>query len=100
MKKKVYSFRPLAGLSCINRDEMCADEYAMLNMFPSPRGVELHKPMWCDAILAEINSGFRPLAGLSCINLESKDITSIVDGVISFRPLAGLSCINQRSLIR
>ena len=38
------SFRPLAGLSCINLvtgvDE---DDYVFLE-FPSPRGVELHKP--------------------------------------------------------
>ena len=37
--------------------------------FPSPRGVELHKPN--DFLYSEwpmISSRFRPLAGLSCIN--------------------------------
>ena len=37
--------------------------------FPSPRGVELHKP-YIDATekITQLNR-FRPLAGLSCINL-------------------------------
>ena len=38
------SFRPLAGLSCINlgaRYEWWRNE----KEFPSPRGVELHKPL-------------------------------------------------------
>ena len=63
----IYSFRPLAGLSCINLNLVSADSRAVLcfrplaglscinlpvscnlvslyKMFPSPRGVELHKP--------------------------------------------------------
>ena len=37
--------------------------------FPSPRGVELHKPGRTLTIQSSAPSGFRPLAGLSCINL-------------------------------
>ena len=37
-------FRPLAGLSCINLWDV-SDGYAPSSLeFPSPRGVELHKP--------------------------------------------------------
>ena len=36
--------------------------------FPSPRGVELHKPMISVMILPILALSFRPLAGLSCIN--------------------------------
>ena len=88
--------------------------------FPSPRGVELHKP-WCGGVLAEINLSFRPLAGLSCINreqhirlyrrrvgaefpsprgveLHKPRSRSLSLGprirATCFRPLAGLSCIN------
>ena len=37
------SFRPLAGLSCINRVRHIVGELLGVG-FPSPRGVELHKP--------------------------------------------------------
>ena len=40
----LVSFRPLAGLSCINLAGQYADAVARLFQFPSPRGVELHKP--------------------------------------------------------
>ena len=44
---KVYrgkaSFRPLAGLSCINHHIQNLKSQLTF-MFPSPRGVELHKP--------------------------------------------------------
>ena len=38
-------FRPLAGLSCINLDYMCEQGRWEEVKFPSPRGVELHKPI-------------------------------------------------------
>ena len=40
----VPSFRPLAGLSCINHECTDYDVYVYAQEFPSPRGVELHKP--------------------------------------------------------
>ena len=36
--------------------------------FPSPRGVELHKPEDVIEVVAALVHCFRPLAGLSCIN--------------------------------
>ena len=65
----IYCFRPLAGLSCINRT------------------------MYIVSSLTA--TGFRPLAGLSCINLGHG--VAHADGALreGFRPLAGLSCINQ-----
>ena len=66
---KFLRFRPLAGLSCINRN-MYSTLYASLEfLFPSPRGVELHKP-WnaYDPVRRTHIMSFRPLAGLSCIN--------------------------------
>ena len=36
--------------------------------FPSPRGVELHKPPLCRMQGSALAHCFRPLAGLSCIN--------------------------------
>ena len=38
------SFRPLAGLSCINLGKRLEDIDRDELKFPSPRGVELHKP--------------------------------------------------------
>ena len=61
--------------------------------FPSPRGVELHKPMVHWGRYTQAILGFRPLAGLSCINLEYYHPKVIF--LESFRPLAGLSCINR-----
>ena len=40
----LVSFRPLAGLSCINLI-MTAPARFVEVQFPSPRGVELHKPI-------------------------------------------------------
>ena len=111
----IHSFRPLAGLSCINtvytplserevkgfpsprgvelhKPVIIPRELIGAAKFPSPRGVELHKPT-CVARSSCICHGFRPLAGLSCINL--KKLNAIVQDVLSFRPLAGLSCINN-----
>ena len=68
--------------------------------FPSPRGVELHKPRKIKRIInGRLYDSFRPLAGLSCINLrglisKGKDIR-----LPCFRPLAGLSCINLVSFL-
>ena len=39
------SFRPLAGLSCINLlPSLLVHIWLVGLLFPSPRGVELHKP--------------------------------------------------------
>ena len=38
-------FRPLAGLSCINLAAWSVTRRASFSAFPSPRGVELHKPL-------------------------------------------------------
>ena len=38
------SFRPLAGLSCLNQTQYSSDDIVCIGEFPSPRGVELHKP--------------------------------------------------------
>ena len=67
LKAEAKRFRPLAGLSCINRRraERLAD--GLGHKFPSPRGVELHK-RFIYLILFIFSSSFRPLAGLSCIN--------------------------------
>ena len=61
--------------------------------FPSPRGVELHKPGQVRRSPLLRSTGFRPLAGLSCINPSARSMSLGVDPS-SFRPLAGLSCIN------
>ena len=64
-------FHPLVGLSCINlsheRLTSSADK-----VFPSPRGVELHKPPPRAGTRSPGSRGasFRPLAELSCINPE------------------------------
>ena len=39
------SFRPLAGLSCINLSLWMLLTVGELRAFPAPRGVELHKPL-------------------------------------------------------
>ena len=38
----ITGFRPLAGLSCINH--LTPHKITIIDKFPSPRGVELHKP--------------------------------------------------------
>ena len=43
------SFRPLAGLSCINPDGIDRPVAWWLIEFPSPRGAELHKPNMTEA---------------------------------------------------
>ena len=52
------SFRPLAGLSCINQaaKQAVAEQYGC--KFPSPRGVELHKPGCETARFALIKNEF------------------------------------------
>ena len=40
--RRVHRFRPLAGLSCINH--LTPHKITIIDKFPSPRGVELHKP--------------------------------------------------------
>ena len=61
-------FRPLAGLSCINRLYVQRGKMGG-SKFPSPRGVELHKPLHEVFYSYETEvCSFRPLAGLSCIN--------------------------------
>ena len=86
-------FRPLAGLSCINRLSS-ASYLKIATWFPSPRGVELHKPREDGTADAQMIASFRPLAGLSCINLCTfSRVFSLV--TLCFRPLAGLSCINH-----
>ena len=92
-------FRPLAGLSCINLPDNIADNYGNAIKFPSPRGVELHKPVLLPSTHGVIVS-FRPLAGLSCINLTMSLHTINAFQVCSFRPLAGLSCINPKGIGR
>ena len=62
------SFRPLAGLSCINRPPMRCWSCWTMPSFPSPRGVELHKPTYQGCLDYPSFRRFRPLAGLSCIN--------------------------------
>ena len=44
LRLRSVSFRPLAGLSCINPDTVGYVTYLTMREFPSPRGVELHKP--------------------------------------------------------
>ena len=86
-------FRPLAGLSCINREKEERVPHDV-GQFPSPRGVELHKPYRNVFMCVAVYKGcFRPLAGLSCINLGGKTRRKEKE-CLSFRPLAGLSCIN------
>ena len=70
------SFRPLAGLSCINRKGKSIYVPNQRLTFPSPRGVELHKPKAVTALIAKSTMGFRPLAGLSCINLLDTETTT------------------------
>ena len=48
------SFRPLAGLSCINLTREMREECTDYDEFPSPRGVELHKP--CEDVIDAIDS--------------------------------------------
>ena len=67
--------------------------------FPSPRGVELHKPGEYECLYdASSASRFRPLAGLSCINLAWLLPVGQIAALVGFRPLAGLSCINLGSI--
>ena len=69
-------------------------------VFPSPRGVELHKPRRLERLCAaRMRECFRPLAGLSCINRVVYTLYLAVI-VYSFRPLAGLSCINPGVLFK
>ena len=52
-------------------------------MFPSPRGVELHKPSGIRySLFMKKVTGFRPLAGLSCINHISP--RAVYDDVFEF----------------
>ena len=91
------SFRPLAGLSCINLARAVRPIRSRRITFPSPRGVELHKPPrepWRN--YTPPPRSFRPLAGLSCINLTYTEALYLLKR-LSFRPLAGLSCINLAS---
>ena len=115
-----FSFRPLAGLSCINQSFQIQSMLKILTReFPSPRGVELHKPSNNCRVCIEFCVCFRPLAGLSCINLISANnvllsnnefpsprgvelhkpsvplVRKNLNDYFSFRPLAGLSCINH-----
>ena len=85
-------FRPLAGLSCINLDYMCEQGRWEEVKFPSPRGVELHKPEDISEYEDLLADRFRPFVGLSCINLSRRLL--IKYDYPGFRPLAGLSCIN------
>ena len=65
--------------------------------FPSPRGVELHKPCPYRIVMTlRTFNCFRPLAGLSCINL--KKLSEERNLLFGFRPLAGLSCINLNQM--
>ena len=90
-----FSFRPLAGLSCINQSFQIQSMLKILTReFPSPRGVELHKPSNNCRVCIEFCVCFRPLAGLSCINLGLELAAHAAHGA-RFRPLAGLSCINH-----
>ena len=43
-------FRPLAGLSCINPFWDAEQAKNVSVVFPSPRGVELHKPLLTSTI--------------------------------------------------
>ena len=93
------SFRPLAGLSCINQSFQIQSMLKILTReFPSPRGVELHKPSNNCRVCIEFCVCFRPLAGLSCINLGLELAAHAAHGA-RFRPLAGLSCINRDTVI-
>ena len=67
----------------------------IITQFPSPRGVELHKP-YHNLSRSRLTNPyrFRPLAGLSCINLVVDAIKNQISELECFRPLAGLSCIN------
>ena len=59
--QQVQSFRPLAGISCVQYRKRRKDA---LSQFPSPRGDKL-----CPTGAAPSASGrcFRPLAGISCV---------------------------------
>ena len=90
----MHCFRPLAGLSCINLDYMCEQGRWEEVKFPSPRGVELHKPEDISEYEDLLADRFRPLAGLSCINPRLTRSCRLAH-YACFRPLAGLSCINR-----
>ena len=71
------SFRPLAGLSCINLLWLLCVGATFCVRFPSPRGVELHKPeKQCGHEPRTMTWRFRPLAGLSCINRTKSKVAS------------------------
>ena len=94
------SFRPLAGLSCINRGSSGQGSSSLSEPFPSPRGVELHKPLlFTSLLMTPWVSSFRPLAGLSCINRVLASAPAACRAA-RFRPLAGLSCINLAISLR
>ena len=86
-------FRPLAGLSCINHG-MDYGEICSLQQFPSPRGVELHKPR-IHSINTPSGLLFPSPRGVELHKPCLHEIfTSYDTNICSFRPLAGLSCIN------
>ena len=90
----MIGFRPLAGLSCINRIIKQDHDIYEQDLFPSPRGVELHKPDSTAAVYYEESIEFPSPRGVELhkpLQVRTMHGSHWLKG---FRPLAGLSCIN------
>ena len=87
------SFRPLAGLSCINLCQTLSHSVDEWNEFPSPRGVELHKPGLVGAGGCLCLDTFPSPRGVE-LHKPRKATKASRTPCACFRPLAGLSCIN------
>ena len=60
----ITGFRPLAGLSCINHENLDCATRELPRMFPSPRGVELHKPLVPYVAICATSAPFPSLRGV------------------------------------
>ena len=87
-------FRPLAGLSCINRGTTRRERCQSGTTFPSPRGVELHKPQE-DPGGAQGGDGVFPSPRGVELHKPRFNVSFGIFAGRGFRPLAGLSCINH-----
>ena len=65
-----------------------------LMLFPSPRGVELHKPALFDGPAGGGVSEFPSPRGVELHKPTMSVVWLAINLYQSFRPLAGLSCIN------
>ena len=72
----------------------------ILATFPSPRGVELHKPGDLYNLLFGFKQKFPSPRGVELHKPHRLLPDRYADTGVSFRPLAGLSCINRSTSMR